>query len=60
MQLNLQTRAWYLDHLGVERECVAVTVAGRVLVVLDLEGRPVEVDPGSLYYVPKHAEDPPE
>lgn len=60
MQLNLQTRAWYLDHLGVERECVAVTVAGRVLVVLDLDGNQLEVDPDSLYYVPKDAEDPPD
>ena len=57
MQINLQKRAWYLDKFGMERECVAVTVAGRVLVVLDLDGNQLEVDPDSLYYVPKDVKD---
>lgn len=60
-RLNLETRAWYLDDQGRERECVVVKGAGltnEIVAVLDLEGEPLDVKPEDLYYVPKHA--PPE
>lgn len=55
-RLNLETRAWYLDSEGRERECVVVKGAGlanEIVAVLDLEGEPLDIDPGSLYYVPQ-------
>lgn len=61
--MSVETRAWYLDEQGVERECIVVRSSGfvnAVLSVLDLNGQPIDVDRESLYYVPKHAEDPPE
>lgn len=60
VQLNLETRAWYLDKFGVERPCVVVN-AGMVgtVAVLSLEGEALDVNPEDVYYVPQNAEDPP-
>lgn len=60
MQLQLQLRAWYIDRFGMERECIAVTMNGLatgVLMALDLDGQPLDIEPGDLYYVPQHASD---
>lgn len=57
MRLTLETRAWYLDKFGMERECVAITVGSVVLAVMSLEGERLDVRAEDLYYVPQHAEE---
>lgn len=60
LRTELQKRGWYLDKLGVERECLVITMAGvanGVLAVLDMDGSAVDVDPSNVYFVPQHATD---
>jgi hypothetical protein len=60
MQMSLESRAWYIDRFGMERECIVVKVSGLVdmiLAVTDLEGKPLDVPHGDLYYVPRHAKE---
>lgn len=60
MQMSLETRAWYIDRFGMERECVVVKVSGLVdmiLAVTDLEGRPLDIPRDSLYFVPQSAKE---
>lgn len=57
--MSVETRAWYLDEAGIERECIVVRSSGfvnAILSVLDLSGRPIDVDRESLYYVPQSEE----
>ena len=59
--MSLETRGWYLDRFGVERPCVVVnsSMTGTVA-VLSAEGEALDVRPEDVYYVPQHAEDPPD
>lgn len=60
MMMSLETRAWYIDRFGMERECIVLRASGLVdmiLAVTDLEGQPLSVDPKALYYVPQHSKD---
>lgn len=59
MMMSMETRAWYLDKFGVERECIVFRVSGTVdgiIGVVDLMGNPLDVDREDLYYVPQHAD----
>lgn len=60
VHLTANLNAWYLDKFGMERQCIVVTARGffaGVLAVFDLDGEPLSVDPGDVFYVPND-EDP--
>jgi len=59
--MSLERKAWYIDHLGVERECIAVVAnvfgVEKVMVVLNTDRVPISVPTGDLYYVPQAVEE---
>lgn len=59
--MSLEKKAWYIDRLGVERECIAVVAnmfgVEKVMVVLNTSRVPIVVPERDLYYVPQALEE---